>query len=369
MKTILIAIAALSLTVASYGQYTMTRINQAPKGEEIFSYTRLKKNDVVDIGSTGPNQNWDFTIVDNTRWGGTYYLHKATPIQKAMLPEAEFSISRHEYYIPGAEYSEMSYLVLGSSEQGMQVFGYETGLADFTKFNDPIKIYSFPATLGTSFQDTAFLDTYKMRLYEFYEDYTLDSASQKMSFTKDVVFDAAGTLKLTSGTYTNCLRSKTILIDRSEYRVCLRRTNESKCTWYNSSEVGRPHSIDTTVIYQWYRAGYYFPMVQLEYDAGTDTLKNSLIGVDMTFSTDGIGKQFAKTSSSIYPNPANSIIFFKEAPIGAEISITDQTGKIISVNSSPVEPGINVDYLPTGVYIISIVSKDSVRQEKLIISR
>ncbi len=74
-------------------------------------------------------------------------------------------------------------------------------------------------------------------------------------------------------------------------------------------------------------------------------------------------------SFSIYPNPASSSFMIHDAPIGANLFITDLTGKIIYQSAISGEEKIDVSTFTNGIYFVNIVHQGNRLVEKFIVGK
>ncbi len=78
----------------------------------------------------------------------------------------------------------------------------------------------------------------------------------------------------------------------------------------------------------------------------------------------GISETFQKTIE-MYPNPANTIVYFKNLPKNASISIFDLNGRKVK-SYIPADTQINISDLASGIYSVQITSDNKVFTKKLI---
>ena len=66
-------------------------------------------------------------------------------------------------------------------------------------------------------------------------------------------------------------------------------------------------------------------------------------------------KRTKEISFKVYPNPAESEIFFEQPFTNADFSIIDVTGtQVLKGQLNALENGINIQTLPNGYYILKI---------------
>jgi hypothetical protein len=68
-------------------------------------------------------------------------------------------------------------------------------------------------------------------------------------------------------------------------------------------------------------------------------------------------KNNANSTLSVYPNPANQILNFKNIEIGSRVLISNMIGAIV-VDQLMSEPKLNIGSLPEGIYILKVTGLD-----------
>lgn len=73
---------------------------------------------------------------------------------------------------------------------------------------------------------------------------------------------------------------------------------------------------------------------------------------------------------SVFPNPSNGLfsVDFDQPSNISEIKVTDMLGNIVNQQKIDNKKKINIDNLPSGVYILSVIDKDCKIINKKIIS-
>lgn len=82
--------------------------------------------------------------------------------------------------------------------------------------------------------------------------------------------------------------------------------------------------------------------------------------------TKGLGTEEVKSDLAVYPNPAKDFIYIRSSNLKInQIYIFDLSGKLLLTTLTPTK-SIQIDHLPSGVYIISIKSNDEIKSFKFI---
>ena len=95
----------------------------------------------------------------------------------------------------------------------------------------------------------------------------------------------------------------------------------------------------------------------------------TVITIDSLFSSVGITENALHTAS-IYPNPAHNTLTVESASAIRGITVYDQTGRTVSATQansySPQQQSLNITSLPSGIYIMKVVTENGTETAKFI---
>ncbi|MCD4793327.1 MAG: T9SS type A sorting domain-containing protein [Bacteroidales bacterium] len=85
----------------------------------------------------------------------------------------------------------------------------------------------------------------------------------------------------------------------------------------------------------------------------------------ITITNTTVISDLSETNNLIYPNPANSILYFNNLSNNATISIYDISGKLL-INSKVANNQVNINKLANGIYIVKINDSYIIRTTKFV---
>ncbi len=112
-------------------------------------------------------------------------------------------------------------------------------------------------------------------------------------------------------------------------------------------------------------SGQHTYCVTARYDLGESP--DSCATVDVAV---GVGSSGYQASLQVYPNPAHGRIWLKASGSSAEITICNQTGASMPVESKEITSGllsVDISRFPAGVYILSVRNSQGISRTKLIV--
>lgn len=269
----------------------------------------------LSTGNAGANQTWDFSGITTLELDGTFsFVPYNTSPYASSFPTANFVLKSSSLGDPDSYYSYYK-----SSPTLMESVGDADSMGIYLDI-DSSTLFQFPYVYNTVINDT----------YQYYGDPTI------YSFTS--TYDAYGTLITPFATFSNVIRQKKVEIDGT----------------------------DTYTDYSWFTTNpFRYIMGIAIISSGTDSF--NFVTVMNNFTPLNL-KEFRKNSIvSVYPNPttAELRIQFPDNVNIDKIVVIDISGKIVIQQTENINR-INVDKLPSGVYILESYSANDKFQNKFI---
>ncbi len=333
MKKGLLFPAALLATLSLFAQPTLQN-NVFPNIGDVVTTSDADTIN-IDPGGVGANQTWDFTaltpLAGTTATQYTYIAATGTPYT------AEFPTANIVAKIAG-DTAIYSYFNKGSGD--LALLG-TASLAFLQKYTNPNVVLETPLTFNGSFSDDY--------------AYTID-ANTGFLFNSEgsqtVTYDAYGTLKTPSGTFTNAIRTKSVSSESDSTEisgvVLITQTDITTYNWFVPNQSGAVVSIN-------YTSG--FSETQIP---GFDTLiTQTPLTKSVSYTTTSTTSVFSApaTLSGLYitaigPNPAVDQLTLRFNAVTGDqalrVLITDATGKEIQNQAIRTVAGENTWSVPVG---------------------
>lgn len=319
MKKNYISLAILIglLVGKTLAQPILTDANTSPVVGDVYNW--VNSDFPTSTGSSGVNQTWDYSSLVATN----------SYTENAVSPS---STSTGTYF----QSSNVS-LDNGGIDSYFQTFPdslLNEGGGSFSwhnTYSDPEKYLTYPFTYNSSFID------------HYISSFDNAGSISSIVGTDTVTADAYGTLQLPFGNLTNALRVKMV---------------ENYIQTYMGNNVS--HSI---VTYSWYLPGTHQPVLILKsYSNGSNLAKYLVTSI-------GISDNKGFANISLYPNPATDRIFIETKNSNGDCTVSlynTQGQELIKQQITGTKTQINIDDLPTGVYIIKLVGDNLVEVRKVI---
>jgi hypothetical protein len=286
----------------------------------------------ISQGKSGPNITWNFSGLKSTTLSYRYYVNPmSTPYVanyvNATICRVNFTKDYFSYWkvTPSkAEYHGMT----------------QTAIVDF-RLTEPADYFVFPATYGTTSEDSVYALTYNG---------TLKSAGRMY-----VKADAYGTLKLPRCTFKQALRIKTVL-------------------YVGDSTI---NSYSKTTEYTWFNPYYKDVLLVVGYTEINRVITKYVLFNNDSFGLTGINQLNNKeVNFTVYPNPAKEK-FYVHASNPADgrfdLQVTDLSGKELIIKKDLIAGNgnnifeIDVQDLKPGFYLVMIKQQGKVYTNKLMI--
>lgn len=346
MKKSLLIVSALILSSwVAKAQITITMADIASPITVIQQATDTMPTIV--IGAPGISQTWNFTALNTHSTDTLNFISPTWAPQAAQFPGSNLAV---EFAGQGAyayaSNTSSSMTVMGSS----QVMDFGAGPSDLIPKNTPAEILTnYPATYLTNFTNN-----YTTNLKYFFGvdpgfGFVIDTIRQKTMVTKYSNVDAWGAVSTPLFSNVPCIRYA-------------ETKNTKDSVWAYITALGGwnfiQETIDSSKQFSWWGNGIGFPLV----DASTNWAADTVWQVQWLKATPaaGINDFTAKTSVSVYPNPAqNEITFDISSAEAIAVDVCDITGRVIdSYSLSGNVLKVNTETFTNGVYVYSLVGKD-----------
>lgn len=266
-------------------------------------------------GAAGANQTWDFSGLTS---GTAATIEMQNPSSTAS--GSQFTSATVSQYIA----IQSTYMYFGWSSSEHTNYGLVAGGATIP-YSNPEVMFNLPLTYGNTHTD------------DFDATFTSQGYLWDRSGSVSSEVDGYGTLITPSGTFTDVLRVKV----EEDYQDDLQAFPQSA---YYQSEV-----------YHWYKAGVHYPLM-----VNTTLTINgqSQSSVQYTDVETGI-LESTHVNVSVFPNPATDVLNV----VGNDFSkgayeVSDVLGKTV-LNGTVTNGQINVNTLPSGIYILKLASTDN----------
>lgn len=321
----LFLILATTCTTLSFAQPVITAASFNPVAGDFIHYRADYIEDTLlfpGIETAGPGLTWDYsTLYSPYTWD--FEVHNAADFSYYdSFPTANIAIYSHEegWYGSVTTYwyaltNDSFCKTVGDYELTNNVYSYSDGFH-----------FKFPMNYGDTFTDTSV------------------SASSSTIYsieTNPAEVDAYGTLILPSGTFYNALRLKIV-----EYNY---------------------------VTYYWMVPGIHFPVLNahIQTPVGSSTIPASSEFYYTTAWPTNISNVQNTLPFSVFPNPAAdelNVSLKTSNTATTALTLTDATGRIVyTLNAIPPTENkfsINTANLPTGIYILKVISGDAQATQK-----
>jgi hypothetical protein len=295
--------------------------------------------------STGPNQTWDFSWINQT-------VNDTLRISKADLTPFfnEFPASDYGLTSTGSNYFYEEITNDGARILGKVNYDIFNSVYTVYRFNTPQLTFPFPLTYTDNY---SFTQQYRVQYPAYFPG--ADSIRQYNFSQFEIEADAWGTLIVPAGTFDVLRLKQTSIITDTIY------TFTDPGGWSSGGI-----NIDTTETFLFYakEVGYRI-MTLAQRVNGVSRNLSYLAGYNLS-----VGDDIHAHVNAIFPVPANEQVVVDVNQAG-ELRLTDLQGRILL--QKPVADGqtrLQVDHLPQGVYFIHVLGVEGrlTPARKLIIS-
>ena len=368
---LLFTIALLFIGRNSLAQITVTDAHLVNIGDVIYqSYDDIPSSSIT-IGSTGINQSWDFSALQNSSTDTLFFVDPVITTNASLYSNVNLSMLQQ---------GSVSYFNKTSS--GM----YLHGIND-TVFNSPALYLPLPLTYGFTTSDGPIVVIEETITGNFLSSaispatvYGLsggtfnraDTALIQVTNTSDFTVDASGILTMPLGAY-DALRLKTIQSTSSVLNVYCSDTLTGIGAWvpnipFSSIPLLAGFSNDEQEIkYQWITndASVEFLLVEIV----TDALDNIIDGVSFqTIPSLSSVTELMSNTFDVYPIPTTDNLIVEAQNIKLTIlELIDVTGKRVLTTQFSRVINLDLSQISKGIYYLNLKSTNGELTKKIII--
>jgi len=356
-----ILIVALSFTsLLSFSQITITDNNLLEIGDIIYLAT--DETNSVNIGSSGQNQTWDFSNLQNTEsWSMEVVDPIITPFDQ-LYPNANLCII-----------DDGDFIYCNKNSGGIDMLGIGDSVAQ-----QSIKLIPLPLFFSSSFTDGPVnaIDSIiggpmvdillssqglSASLLTFGAAQVADSLSVQLELTTDFEVDGEGIMILPSGSF-DALRVKierTTVPNISIY--CIDTNGGINSGWYPLSFGG---GAETELMYQWYSNDLNSKFTLAE--VYMDSVGNPETGVSFITNSVSNLESLEIDNINIYQNPLSYFLSITcEDNEIVEANLSDINGRLIKSFKFTKSLDLDLSKFKKGTYILHLNSKKGYLSKKI----
>ena len=363
MKIRILTILLSVFSVFTFAQITVTDADLLEIGDVI--YLANDDNTIVNIGSAGQNQTWDFSTLQSTdSWSMEVVDPTTTPFDQ-LYPNANLCIiDDGDFIYCNKSSSSVSMLGIGDSvfQQGLPIITLPLSYS-YTSTEGPLLVLD--SLIGGPMVD--FLLTSQglsASLLTFGAAHVADSLSIEVESTTSFNVDAEGTMILPMGSF-DALRvriDRTITSSIAVY--CIDTNGGTNSAWYPLSFGG---GSETESFYHWYSDDVSTKFTLAE--VFLDSIGNPETGI--SFLTDTIINSLDKLEIdyiNVFPIPTTyNVTITSQRNEEVVANLSDINGRelmnFVFVNSTELD----LSELNKGIYILNLNTKEGSISKKLII--
>ena len=361
-KSYFLSVLFSTISLVGISQITVTDADLLGVGDVI--YLADDYNTIVNLGSPGQNQIWDFSALQsNDSWMMEVVDPTTTPFDQ-LYPNANLCIiDDGDFIYCNKSSTRISILGIGDSVAQQAITLVPLTLSySFTNIDGPILAID-SLIGGPSINVLLASQGLTASMLTFGAAHVADSLSIQLEMTTEFEVDAEGIMILPMGSF-DALRVK---VDRTSVPnisvYCIDTNGGTNSDWYPLSLGGT----ETETSYQWYsnNANTKFTLAEVI----IDSIGNPETGI--TFLTDSIISSLDKVEIdyiNIFPIPTTynvTITYERNEEVGATLS--DINGRelinFVFVNSTELD----LSNLDKGIYILNLNTKEGSVSKKLII--
>ena len=336
MKKIqIILLLCVFLGTTTFAQITLTLNNMPKAGMTTFgAYDDSTNLETARLGNAGVNQTWDFsnTLPTSASLVTAAYMNVGDTPYAADFPTANLA---ENINLGGVDYGFFYTL---SDQNAYANLGYKVGNGYFEKYDRPDKVFVFPfsylSTFDQSYSSAGYLDA---------------RTTIASTFRQHVEADAWGTVKTNLGMFP-CLRVKRIQFDTSRI-----------------SNYGTSTQKDT--IFEWWTAQHRDPV----FTYALSTVKQPNGSIQIFKSTTMLTRQLTAVNEpkaennihSAFPNPTNgltTLLFDMKTAAIVDFLTYSLDGKLVAAERGVFCPegrntqSLNLSSMQSGIYTTVLVS-------------
>ena len=372
IKQNLLVLSFLLFSVRMYGQITVYESDITNVGDIIYQYSESPTSP-FSVGSSGLNQNWDFSGVGNgTFTSSLLFVDPVGSPYESQYPNTNLCLQdggRYSYY--------------NKTSTGL----FLHGIGD-TLFNSPALYLPLPLTYGLDVSDGPIVIIEESINGPFLSSYIPDSvvsiltggtanradeALIKITNSTDFLVDASGSITTDLGTF-DVLRLKTTIYTDSELDVLCEDTLTGQTLWVTNipfSSIPALASFSNTDIdykYQWITdddlVSFLICEAVVDFNDNIENWALQTLGPPPSSVIESNKDVFR-----VFPNPAANFIAIEALSNDKVlVKLFDVFGNIIIKSSFQNTTKLNISSFSSGIYYLNLESQGSSVVRKLIVN-
>ena len=342
IKKLLVTFLAI-YSIAINAQINITSSDMPSAGN---SYIVAGYDSVLDYGTAGANQTWDFSSWGNDYVDTAFFENPANLIGASYFPSAT---------IGSGDTASASFMK--NSSTAFELLGFYAnfnGGFDPVVFNPAQTFLSLPSTYQTTFSGTSSYDII------FPSGQLGDSLKVINIQNYTSIIDGWGSLS--TPTYSN-------LSTLRQYFTVINTDSLFSLTAGDSVWASVNVTTDTSYNYRWWSNAHTYPVAEISVYAAID---NVFFGSYLTSTLVGVNELAKNTNSvSVFPSPASDKVTFKGINSDAYLIVFDVAGKLVDKSLVRKNTTINVANYNNGIYFYNVapLNGSSVSKGKFVVEK
>ncbi len=338
----------LALIVGVFTAQAQITQSDMPTIGSSYTYNIDTNAAFVAPGPAGTGQTWSFTFaaadVDSTVVEN--YVDPASTPNASDFPTATIAMQIDTFNAYG--YARATSTVIEDiGMAGDFITGLPAPLPPIKFIPDPVIRMTFPANVGTQFNDYGYVSIVWQNVSVGSPFDPLDELKVNFHLWKTVNVDGSGDLTLNGTTWTNVLRYRVESITRDSVWA-------TKSPFINNLLYRT--SVDTSITYAWYSKTLKNDVLRIEYDASEQNIKSVQFVGSYTIAPTKI-ISLSEAGIVVYPNPAKDFLKVIDSKnVIANVSVNNLLGQ--TVNTTYENGQIDVSNLAPGMYILEILDRN-----------
>ena len=360
MKIQLCALVLTFISFNAFTQITVTDNDIVDVGDILYEAVDSVSGSSIQIGSSGANQTWDFSNLQENEINSFEYLDPSTTPFSSMHPTSNICTN---------EDGEYQYFQISSTGVAIVGFDDQQALNPFTILPLPL---TYPMQFSTGsvlvideIEENAFIPDSLAFLTTFGAAHTIDSINFKIEVENDFNVDGYGDVIIPMGSFPSLRVSVASTTTQNLFLYCTDTLFGTGSGWYPAPQQLFPSDIETEYFYQWWSndPAAKFALVNIdvdEYGYHDDSDVRFLINNPTLI------EEQHDLIVSVYPNPTSKGVIINTSFKNSEYILTNLTGEILRKEIFNNTTQIDLSDYSSGVYLIEIISGKNIITKKII---
>ncbi len=361
MRTKLFTIALGLASMSISAQITVTDMDIVDVGDIIYEALDSLSGNAIQIGSSGANQTWDFSILQQNEVNIIEHLDPSSTPFGFMHPISNICTKDGGQYI-----------YMNKSSTGVEIVGF-----DDIQLLNPIPALPLPLTYNMQYSTVPILALDEREVNSFLPDslaplvtfgaaHTIDSINIQVTLESSYLVDGYGDVIMPMGTfpslrlYVSATNIQTVLF------YCTDTISGQMSGWYPAPQQLFPTETQIDYFYQWWSndPAVKFSLVNIEVDefgnsyGRAEFLTNSLTPM----------KERDDLEVNVYPVPtSDQLIIESKSNKLVDLTLLDVTGKLVLLDKFNGTKKIDLTQISKGIYYLSLKTTEGKLTKKIII--